>query len=1461
MSWPDFEAGILSKLDQKKLSLFLDATHTRPNPSATQLLGNDGWRYSEQQTRWDEGRRAANGLIYAALPANVRTDYITTYRANDPVAFMRELQTRFGGARPGLRFSAIENQLSLTKDPNETYMKLYDRNAKLGQERARLRDPNATVATVDKEINVLCLIRALSTYDQSQQDATIVSAVNANIASTAAVSLTFVKNMFTNYDDMNKRKHEQQVANRSREVTNNDAKKDKISIQDGLKKFHEACGLSACFFCNSTKHTTERCFKIKELQASWEKARKSYNSNRDAKKQGWKPKAKANAANEVNVSDATSQLESFSVSQRIFATSAQIANLARSSTTIAAAMSRWNTDTGCSTTMTGVREHFKTYMPYRVPIQLADGHVVYSAGVGSVEFVPVVNGSDAAPFTFERVLHVPQLSVSLFSVYQAMSTGVEVHGKARKVYFKRDGRLLMTASVGKNNIGYLDGHTTRHENTLAYNATVTPTDLALWHRRLAHVNHDAVLDMQRSGAAKGIRITGSKKPHLCEPCIAGKLHRHNVPKGPKLKALERLDLVHADLKMLPTSIRGYKYWVVFIDDYSRYRCEYFLRRKSDLFDAFKSYVAYAETHTGRKLKVFHNDKGGEFVSNELATWMKERGMLAKHTERDEPYQNGVAERAHRDSVEAVTSMLNEAGLPPAFWPWAMSHYTRVKNSITSSALDHNVTPHELWHNRKADVSRMRVWGCLAYALVPADKRRTLDSHYSKCLFLGYSKSKPGCWIFYEPSQRTFFESSQAVFDESTFPGNRMVPADIVTPPSGSVFETLEAIDDEPLDEDSAFSHSGGAAPLAAPPPAPPVIVLPAPKAPVRLPDTAPDNDLPRPPSTPRRSTRSNISTKSLTEPDLRRTRDYPSSRVGETSFWTTEELEFAMSTAINELVDGSDLISYEEALELAFSGVVQQKWPPGLDTRKEPRSLAEARSRPNGEGELWEAAAQEELTSLIRMGCITLTKLPSGVKAIPSKWVFKVKKDEHGLIERLKARIVARGDRQRPGFDFTETFAPTPRWAAQRSIFALAALEDMELHSVDVTAAFLNGDLDEKIYMRLPEGLEREPGSVELLKKSLYGLKQGARQWLKKLHEVLTEMGFERVKVEQSCWTYGQDQDRVIVPTHIDDMTIAAKTKDRIREVVAELSKHFKIRDLGPTKFVLGVEVIRDRSRRMLGLSQRQYINDTLRMYGLEDCSPTKTPMDPKAKISAADCPVTEEEKAEMRSVPFINLLGRWAYLATASRPDIAYACSKLAQVQRNPGMEHWKALKHLSRYLAGTRELMLVYAPDASSSGLFMAYSDADHAGDSDTARSTSGVIMKMGTGAVSWSSKLQPIVTLSSTEAEYVAACSTGQEAAWLRSFLSSLGYDMSAPSTLFMDNKSAVCVARNPEHQGRMKHIDVRWHWLREAVERGEFKIEHIPTASMPADILTKALPAQKIEPALRMLGLARTFDEFM
>lgn len=481
------------------------------------------------------------------------------------------------------------------------------------------------------------------------------------------------------------------------------------------------------------------------------------------------------------------------------------------------------------------------------------------------------------------------------------------------------------------------------------------------------------------------------------------------------------------------------------------------------------------------------------------------------------------------------------------------------------------------------------------------------------------------------------------------------------------------------------------------------------------------------------------------------------------------------------------------------------------------------------------------------------SSVPAGCKVLDCKWVLNRKYDGDGNLDKYKARVVAKGFSQRPGFDYSETFAPTFRQASMRLICALAAEEDLHMRSIDITAAFTNGDLDEEIYMKQPDGfVEGGPDYVLRLRKSLYGLKQAARQWNTKLHSVLDSLGYKRLDSDRSLYVFVKDDVRIIVPIWVDDITLASRDSGALDEAVIELAKHFKLKDLGPTSWLLKMRVERDWENHTVSLSQRQYILDTLARFGMSDCKPVLTPLNPNVRLSKDQAPQTHSERAEMAEVPYMNAVGAILYLAMCTRPDISYTAGVLARFSSNPGPDHWLAVKHLLRYLKGTADLKLVFGRSQESER-FSSFTDADHAGNPDNGKSTGGYMTRMAGGAVGWQSKLQPIVTLSTTEAEYVAAVEAGKEMLWTRNILAEIGEPVQGASTLQIDNQSSVQVAQNPEHHGRMKHLDLRFFWLRDEVERGQIGVKYVPTDENPADLLTKALTPAKVVKFRQMFGL--------
>jgi len=520
----------------------------------------------------------------------------------------------------------------------------------------------------------------------------------------------------------------------------------------------------------------------------------------------------------------------------------------------------------------------------------------------------------------------------------------------------------------------------------------------------------------------------------------------------------------------------------------------------------------------------------------------------------------------------------------------------------------------------------------------------------------------------------------------------------------------------------------------------------------------------------------------------------------------------------------------------------------------EPRLFCEAMTCEDAQR--WVDAFAEEMAAHELNGTWELVECPPGVKPIGSHWVLKIKHYVDGSIKRYKAHLVAKGFAQHSGIDYFETFAPTVKLVSICVVLALAAALNLHLCSIDVSNAFLNGDIDANMYMEQPEGFVIGGRHIVCkLRKGLYGTRQGARAWQINLQQILVEeLQFRMIYSDGSFFVYCNGDDFVMLPFHVDDGTFGTSSNELATNLIGHLSQHFKLRDLGPTTFLLGIAVSQDRVAGCIELSQRQYVLDILECFGFSSCSPVVTPMIPGLRLSKSDAPSTDDEHAEMANLPYANAVGVLLYLAMATQPGIAYAVSVLCRFIANPGLAHWHAVKHVFRYLRGTAKAQLVYRRNTfDAQQLFSAFVDADDAGNLDNGHSTGGYALLIAGGAVSWSSHLQSITALSTTEAEYVAAVDAGKDVVWMRQLLGELGFTLSAPSVLCMDNQSAISVAKNPEHHGPMKHLDLRFYWLRNVVDSGLIMPVFVPTTAQVADIFTKLLARANMERCRLLLGV--------
>ena len=366
-----------------------------------------------------------------------------------------------------------------------------------------------------------------------------------------------------------------------------------------------------------------------------------------------------------------------------------------------------------------------------------------------------------------------------------------------------------------------------------------------------------------------------------------------------------------------------------------------------------------------------------------------------------------------------------------------------------------------------------------------------------------------------------------------------------------------------------------------------------------------------------------------------------------------------------------------------------------------------------------------------------------------------------------------------------------------------------------------------------------------------YGLKQSGRCWYQKLSSIFLSLGFQQCSIDQAVFHKSDKLKKniTVVAVHVDDCTIAASTTRLVDEFKAGLRKYVEVTDLGQLHWMLGVEIKRDRDAGTIHLSQRAYIDSILHRYHLADLKPLSTPMDPSNRLTTDQAPASAAEHAMMRDVPYQEAVGALNWAALATRPDIAFAVSTMAQFASNPGPAHWDAVKRIFRYLAGTRNLWLSYG---ETQRVLEGYADADGSMNDDR-RAISGYAFLIDGGAVSWSSKRQEIVSLSTTESEYVAATHGMKEALWLRSLLSEVVGPMAKATTLFSDNQAAIALTRDHQYHARTKHIDVRYHFIRWVIEQGSLRLVYCPTDDMVADTLTKALPSAKVKHFAAGLGL--------
>ncbi|KAI3510533.1 hypothetical protein L1887_17599 [Cichorium endivia] len=825
--------------------------------------------------------------------------------------------------------------------------------------------------------------------------------------------------------------------------------------------------------------------------------------------------------------------------------------------------------------------------------------------------------------------------------------------------------------------------------------------------------------------------------------------------------------------------------MLIVDDFTRVMWVYMMKSKDEAFDTFKRFRVSVETETGEKLKTFRTDRGGEFLSKQFTAYCEETGIHRHYTAPYSPQQNGVVERRNRTVVEMARSILKSMHVPETLWGEAVRHAVYVLNRVTTKALN-DATPYEMWTGRKPQVDHLRVFGCIAHARATGSHLQKLDDRSKRLVHLG-SETGTKAYRLFDPDTGKIFISRDVYFEEDKAWSWEKSTKFKVTPGTTLTLEGYQPEDDYEEIEST-------------------------PTTPVyheNVSGHSPIQDQIQQTSTPTHTPTPTIST----SPNN-------SANTASSSTGGGAPKRYRL---LNDI--------YDEPDDFLF-----------MHDREEPTSYSMA-----SEDVDWVNAMKSELEVIEKNKTWNLVELPPGRKPIGLKWVFKLKKDPDGRVLKHKARLVAKGYVQKPGIDFDEVFAPVARIETVRILLALAGNNGWLVHHLDVKSAFLNGDLEEEVYVTQPEGFMNhdEPRKVYKLSKALYGLRQAPRAWNSRLDKCLKNLGFQRCPQEYAVYTKKKNDKLLIVGVYVDDLIVTGNCSDEVRFFKEQMKQEFEMSDLGSLSYYLGIEV----SQREDGITLKQtaYAKNILEKAGMAECNSCKYPMEPKLELTK------DEEGDPVNPTEYRSIIGGLRYL-THTRPDIVYAVGIVSRFMERPTVKHLQAVKHILRYIKGTVDYGLVYTRGSDEKDV-TRYTDSDLARDVNDRRSTSGMAFYLNENLVTWASQKQRSVALSSCEAEFMAATSATCQGIWIRRLLIELTGKTVSPVVLYVDNKSAIELMKNPVFHGRSKHIDTRFHFIRECVENGDILVKHVSTNKQKADILTKSMARNKFEEMRNLLGVKR------
>lgn len=1036
----------------------------------------------------------------------------------------------------------------------------------------------------------------------------------------------------------------------------------------------------------------------------------------------------------------------------------------------------WFIDSGATHHVTNRRDWFVSYKPFDTPKKMdsAKNNVHIKAfGSGRIN-VETFDGRRWTRRYFDDVWYCPDGACNLFSVRKAGEKGIDQSIKNDGklwLFYRNNIPIAVALSESKNELYRLAVKVIQQEKScVVQEATDT---LQMWHERFGHQSKRHV---QAFLTEHGIAV--NVDDGFCEGCMLGKQHR--LVFGNRVdRATNPGELVFADVcgPMEEKDLAGYRYFLVFKDDFSGFRVTYLLRQKDEVKQKLPIFIEMVKTQANLSIKELRTDGGKEFDNCDVKRYAESIGLKHSLTVPYTPQQNGVAERENRIICEMARSWLQSAKhIPKALWGEAVLAATYTLNRTGPTRVK-GKTPIELFLRKKSQFEHLKVFGTECFVWIAAQKRKKFDAKSLNGYIVGYDDCG---YRVYLPDRHTVVVSRDVKFKNETL--QQPVKSDVTKLVDISTMDDFTHVTSSSLSDKETVERN----------------------------ITEPMN---------------------VTPPNL----DGHNTGPNHHAYMEENEDGNDITLTGSENIDGPRVLRDRKTLRKPKRYQDEPEKPKMMMLREVPKDYDEAVKSPDAEN--WKAAMDEEMHSHHKFGTWKLVDLPVGRKAIGNKWVFATKLNNNNDIIRYKARLVAKGFSQRPGVDFSETFSPVVRFETIRALLCVVVQRNWNIKQFDVKTAFLNGALEEEIYMQQPQGYDDGTGRVCRLLRSLYGLKQAAKCWYECLKEYLKKSNLQESTADP-CVYFNEN---LIILFHVDDGLIIGPD-EMVNNCTKQLQEQFDI-VVSEVDCYLGFQI--KISENCVKVNQTVYANRLLEKYGMIDANPISLPIEP-GWIPGDSPPASDIDS-------YREIIGSLMYLTLGTRPDLTYAVNVASRAQDSPTTAHLKLVKRILRYLKGTVDHGIQFRK--TTNNVIEAYSDADHAGDKLTRRSTSGVLMKYCGGPVMWKSKLQKCVAQSSMEAEFVAASEASKSLVWLDRLLKEIQIiDESSVPVLHIDNQSTIKYIKGTGFYERSKHIETRYHYVRQLFNEKKIQIEYISAQDQAADIFTKGLPLKMLSRMKTLIGMA-------